>query len=57
MARDDRETPPEIGERLSALIPRAALSVLPGQDHYTVLGDGRHIVAKRMTDFMTQLGG
>jgi pimeloyl-ACP methyl ester carboxylesterase len=54
---DDRETPPEIGERLRALIPRAALSVLPGQDHYTVLGEGRHIVARRMTDFMTQLGG
>lgn len=44
----DSETPPEIGERLAKLIPAAELAVLDGLDHYTVLGDGRHQVAKRL---------
>ena len=48
----DTETPPEIGQRLAAIIPEAELSVLPGQDHYTVLGEGRHQVAKRIRDFL-----
>ena len=50
----DTETPPEIGERLAALIPSADLTVLDGQDHYSVLGDGRHQVAKRIRDFLTE---
>ncbi|MFN8829237.1 MAG: alpha/beta fold hydrolase [Labrys sp. (in: a-proteobacteria)] len=36
----DGETPPEIGERLSKLIPGATLAVLPGLDHYSILTDG-----------------
>lgn len=44
----DTETPPEIGERLARLIPGAELAVLDGLDHYSVLGDGRHQVAKRL---------
>ena len=48
----DTETPPEIGQRLAAMIPGAELSVLPGQDHYSVLGEGRHQVAKRIRDFL-----
>lgn len=52
---NDTETPPEIGERLSRLIPSAKLSVLPGQDHYSVLGSGRHVVATRLLTFMEQL--
>jgi pimeloyl-ACP methyl ester carboxylesterase len=36
----DGETPPEIGERLAALIPGATLKILPGLDHYSVLTDG-----------------
>lgn len=50
---NDGETPPEIGARLAALMQRARLCVLPGLDHYSVLGSGRHIVAKRMTEFMS----
>jgi pimeloyl-ACP methyl ester carboxylesterase len=50
--QNDTETPPEIGERLAALIPRAELSVLPHQDHYSLLGDGRHLVLKRLLDFV-----
>ena len=48
----DTETPPEIGERLQKLIPNATLTILPDQDHYTVLGAGRHVVVKRVADFM-----
>lgn len=44
----DAETPPEIGERLAKLIPTAQLAILDGLDHYSVLGDGRHQVAKRL---------
>ena len=34
----DTETPPEIGERLNALIPGSRLVLLERQDHHTVLG-------------------
>ncbi len=44
----DTETPPEIGERLAKLIPTSQLAILDGLDHYSVLGDGRHQVAKRL---------
>ncbi|MFT5507777.1 MAG: pimeloyl-ACP methyl ester carboxylesterase [Hyphomicrobiaceae bacterium] len=44
----DTETPPDIGERLEKLIPSATLAILDGLDHYSVLGDGRHQVAKRL---------
>jgi pimeloyl-ACP methyl ester carboxylesterase len=53
--QNDTETPPEIGQRLKELIGNATLSVLPGQDHYSVLGDGRHVVVKRLTEFMETL--
>jgi len=49
---NDTETPPEIGERLSRLIPRAELTVLPRHDHYTVLTTGKHQVLKRLRDFV-----
>jgi pimeloyl-ACP methyl ester carboxylesterase len=52
---NDGETPPEIGERLSKLIPNAELSVLANQDHYSVLGQGRHVVLKRLTEFLGKL--
>jgi len=52
---NDGETPPEIGERLAKLIPRAELSVLANQDHYSVLGAGRHVVIKRLTEFLAKL--
>ena len=44
----DTETPPDIGERLNSLIPGSQLAILDGQDHYTVLDEGRHQVAKRL---------
>ena len=39
-AERDTETPPEIGERLAALIPGASLKIIPGLDHHTILTDG-----------------
>lgn len=42
---NDTETPPEIGERLARLIPNAKMVHLDGQDHYSVLSEGRHPVA------------
>ncbi len=52
---NDTETPPEIGERLQKLIPGAELTVLPGQDHYSVLGEGRHQVAPLLKKFIERL--
>ena len=40
----DTESPPEIAERLHALIPGSRLHLLRGFDHLTILGDGRHQV-------------
>lgn len=48
----DAETPPEIGERLNALIPQSRLIVLRGFDHWTVLTDGRHQIAQRLLEFV-----
>ncbi|MCF8496269.1 MAG: alpha/beta hydrolase, partial [Alphaproteobacteria bacterium] len=50
--QNDTETPPEIGKRLNALIPGAELIVLPEQDHYSVLNEGRHQVAKLVNNFI-----
>jgi pimeloyl-ACP methyl ester carboxylesterase len=52
---DDKETPPELGERLAQLINRAELSVLPGHNHYSLLDSGRHLVLKRLTSFAGHL--
>lgn len=50
----DNETPPEFGERYSQLINRSELFLLEGQDHYSVLGDGRHPVIKILSDFLDE---
>lgn len=48
----DTETPPNIGERLEKLIKRSNLAILDGLDHYTVLSEGRHQVAKRLKSLL-----
>lgn len=48
----DTETPPEIGQRLHKLIPGSELAILDGLDHYSVLGQGRHQVAKRLKNLL-----
>jgi pimeloyl-ACP methyl ester carboxylesterase len=51
----DTETPPEIGERLKALIPRSELALLEGFTHLSILTDGRHQVAIRIRRFLEQI--
>ncbi len=43
---NDIETPPEFGKRYAELMKDAKLHLLSGQDHYSVLQDGRHPVIK-----------
>jgi pimeloyl-ACP methyl ester carboxylesterase len=52
---NDTETPPQIGETLSGLIPNAKLVLLKGQDHYSVLGTGRHQVTQLLKTFIEDL--
>lgn len=51
----DTETPPEIGERLNTLIKNSELIILDGFDHYTILGEGRHVVTQRLNRFIQEL--
>tara|TARA_R110001592_G_scaffold27763_23_gene102915 strand:+ start:6191 stop:7000 length:810 start_codon:yes stop_codon:yes gene_type:complete len=52
--RQDTETPPEFGERYSRLINHSKLFLLDGQDHYSVLQNGRHQVIKIIDDFIKE---
>lgn len=52
--RKDTETPPEFGERYSRLIEGSKLFLLDGQDHYSVLSEGRHQVIKIIADTMKE---
>ena len=52
---NDDETPPEIGERLNKLIKDSEMVHLAGQDHYSVLSEGRHQVAPILKKFIDQL--
>ncbi len=52
---NDSETPPEMGERLQKLIPGAELTVLDGQDHYTLLAEGRHQVTPILKRFIEKI--
>lgn len=49
----DTETPPETGARFKSLIKNAEMVHLDGQDHYTVLSEGRHPVAALIKRFIT----
>jgi pimeloyl-ACP methyl ester carboxylesterase len=51
----DTETPPEIGERLHKIIPQSTLTILPDQDHYSLLDSGQHVVVKKLADFMERI--
>jgi len=51
----DTDAPPVIGEKLSALISNADLSILKDQDHYSVLGSGRHQVTALLKRFIENL--
>jgi pimeloyl-ACP methyl ester carboxylesterase len=51
---EDRETPLEMGERLSRIIPRARLKVVPGEGHYPFLGAGAHLCAHAVRKFLAE---
>ncbi len=51
----DTETPPEIGQRLKALIPHSELTVLNGFGHLGILHEGRHQVILRIRKFLELL--
>jgi pimeloyl-ACP methyl ester carboxylesterase len=53
--KEDTETPPEMGQRLQALIPRAELTLLEGFGHLNILNEGRHQVALRIRKFLSLL--
>ncbi len=53
-AQDD-QTPPSIGKKYNRLIENSELHLLDGQDHYSVLQNGRHRVIKIISDFITAL--
>ncbi len=52
-AQDD-QTPPEMGERYRRYIRGAELVVLDGFDHYTVLTDGQHQLARMIKPLITE---
>jgi pimeloyl-ACP methyl ester carboxylesterase len=51
----DTETPPEMGQRLNALIPHSELALLEGFTHLSILTDGRHQVAVKVRRFVEQI--
>ena len=53
--KEDTETPPEMGQRLRALIPGAELMTLDGFGHLNILNEGRHQVALRIRNFLQSL--
>lgn len=42
----DTEAPPDISQRLNKLIGNSSLHILDGYDHYSILTDGRHQIAR-----------
>jgi len=52
---DDRESPPEIAERLHRLIPGSRLHLLRGFDHYTLLAEGRHQMTHLLGELLESL--
>jgi pimeloyl-ACP methyl ester carboxylesterase len=54
---EDRATPPEMGRRLQSLIAGSQLVELPGKDHYPFQGDGAHLCAHYVLDFIINAHG
>ena len=51
----DRDTPPDIGERLQRLMPQARLVTLRGFGHLDIVTEGRHQLVQLLVEFMEQL--
>jgi pimeloyl-ACP methyl ester carboxylesterase len=51
----DTETPVGIGQKFHELIPNSELIVLPGKDHYPFSGEGAHLCAFHIRNFLNSL--
>ena len=51
----DDQTPPEMGRRYQRLMPHTNLTILPQQDHYSVLKSGRHQVSAQLKEFVQKV--
>lgn len=51
----DQETPLAIGKRFHELIPNSQLTVLPGKDHFPFVGEGSHLCAYHVFNFLDKL--
>lgn len=49
---EDRETPPEMGQRMAAMMPNARCLVVDAFDHISVLDRGRHLIAREIKSFL-----
>jgi len=54
---NDTETPPEIGERLSRIIPNSKLILMDGFDHYSILTGAQHQVAHKINALIKDIKG
>lgn len=52
---NDTETPPELGERFSRLIPNAKLILMDGFDHYSILTGAQHQVVKHINGLIKDI--
>ncbi|MCK5374754.1 MAG: alpha/beta hydrolase [Alphaproteobacteria bacterium] len=52
---EDTETPPSIGKKYAQLIKNSQLHLLEGQDHISVLQNGRHRIIKIISDTINDL--
>lgn len=53
---EDAQAPPDISLRLARLIPKASLHQLPGLDHYSLLDQGRFLLAHKIRGFLDACG-
>lgn len=50
----DKEAPPDVGERLVKLMPQADIRVLQGFDHYSILKEGSHQAVSLIKKFIEE---
>lgn len=49
-AQNDRETPPDMGQRMSSGVAGSRFEIVPEFDHNSILSRGYHIVARRVRE-------
>lgn len=51
---EDTDTPPALGQKISKGMAQAQFIALPNLNHYTILSQGRHVVAERIFGFVKE---